>query len=483
MAGTVNFIEEYVVLPFKSKKIKDKYLVTTETSGWVFLDNYQFELLKSIRVQEDGSLFSILKAKGIIVVKDDFKQVTQRLKNRFWHLDNGTSLHVIALTNNCNLKCKYCYAPSQNQVKMSEKQGEKVVNFILASPAKINIIEFSGGEPLLNFEVLKTIVKFAKKVSDEKNKEVEFAMIHNGTNWDEEKMKFFIDEKIGICFSLDGPEDLHNKHRPFLNGEGTYEEVSKWISKFKKSGVNGLNAIPVITKYSLSRGKEIVDEYLSHGFRVVRFKYLAYFGRAADIWDEIGYTPEEFLKAWKEVIEYMFELNKKGILIIEGVAQVLAQKIFRNRDPGFCELHMPCGAGIGQLAYAPTGDIYTCDEGRMFEEFRIGTVNQKYSEVMKNSLLREMSIASSGFLNSCDHCVFKPFCGICPLESYKIQGSIYSKVPLDRRCKIHKGMLEYLFKRMLEDVKFKKMIKMWSETDNLTELKVKREFTNSSMLY
>ena len=80
MAGAVSVVEEYVVLPFRSKKIEDKFLVTTETGGWAFLNKYEFELLKSIRVQEDEALFSALKSKGIIVVKGGFSDVKQRIK-------------------------------------------------------------------------------------------------------------------------------------------------------------------------------------------------------------------------------------------------------------------------------------------------------------------------------------------------------------------------------------------------------------------
>ena len=238
---------------------------------------------------------------------------------------------------------------------MSEETAKKLVKFIMSSPSKTIIVEFSGGEPLLNFEGIKYLVRESKKVAKEKGKEVIFAMIHNGTNWDKKKMKFFIEEKIGICFSLDGPEDLHNKQRPYRGGGGSHKKVVEWIKKFRKVGYPSLNAIPVVTKVTLQRGRELVDEYLSLGFRRIRFKYLTYFGRAADSWDELGYTPDEFLKAWKEVIEYIFELNKRGIFVIEGVTQILAKKIFQSKDPGFCELQMPCGAGIGQLAYSPDG--------------------------------------------------------------------------------------------------------------------------------
>ena len=95
------------------------------------MDKTQFELLNAHRVQEDELLFHSLLSSGIISVPDDFKFLKRRLKNRFWHLSKGTSLHVIALTNECNLACKYCYAPSKNKIKMSEKtKSENLIDSV-----------------------------------------------------------------------------------------------------------------------------------------------------------------------------------------------------------------------------------------------------------------------------------------------------------------------------------------------------------------
>ena len=173
------------------------------------------------------------------------------------------------------------------------------------------------------------------------------------------------------------------------------------------------------------------------------------------------------METWKKVVNYMFELNKKGILVTEDLTRIFAKKIFRNKDPGYCELQMPCGAGLNQLAYGPDGSVYTCDEGRMFEEFRIGSVNDGYGQVMKNPTITSMAVASSGFFNSCDFCAFKPFCGICPLEIYRMYGNLGNKDFQNRRCQIHKKMLEFLFTRVSEDTQFENMLRSWVYTDHL----------------
>ncbi|TRO61915.1 radical SAM protein [Candidatus Bathyarchaeota archaeon] len=464
MIGPGDFVDEYVVLPFRQGKLEDKFLVTTDAGSWALLTNRELDLLNAHRVETDARLFASLRAAGIVVTEQDFPDVKARMKDRLWHLTKGTSLHVLAVTDDCNFACKYCYANTKGKQKMSVDTAEKVVDFVMQSPAETVIIEFSGGEPLLNFEAIKAAVEKARPIVEKNGKGLGFAMIHNGTNWDEEKVRFFMDNHIGVCFSLDGPEDLHNIHRPYRVGGGSYKDVVRWIRRFQREGYPGLNALPVITRHSLSRGKDIVDEYLSHGFNIVRFKYLSYFGRAPALWKEIGYTPEEFVKAWKDVLEYMYELNNRGIDVKENITQVMARKLFSRLDPGFCELQMPCGAGLSQLAYAPDGSVYTCDEGRMFEEFRIGDVSMSYPQVMKSSVLQGLSMSSSGLFNLCDSCELKPFCGICPLETYNRTGSIDAKIAFDRRHKMHREMLRYLIKRASKDGKFRQMLENWARS-------------------
>jgi len=455
--------QKYLVSPYKLGRLDDKFLVTTDAGGWAILNRKQLELFQSGRANFDVALFALLENAGIINKTENILNETDRIKKRLWYLGNGPSLHVVAVTSVCNFACKYCYAKSSDTTKMSEEIAKKTVDFIMKSPAKTLVVEFSGGEPLLNFPAIKTVVLETWEKAKKKQKNVGFAMIHNGSNWDEKKAKFFIDHNVGLCFSLDGPRDLHNMHRPYRTGGGTYDDVVKWINYFRKKGYTSLQALPVITRHSLKRGREIVDEYLSHGFKIIRFKYLGYFGRAPELWDEIGYEPHEYLFAWKDVIEYIFELYKRGISIREGMAEIMAKKLFDVPDPGYCELQMPCGAGLNQLAYASDGGIHTCDEGRMFTEFRLGSVDDKYSSVLKNATLQNMLMASSGLHNACDNCVLKPFCGVCPVESYRQQGDIDSKIIFDRRHTIHSEMITYLMKRSHDDPLFRKMLVFWAK--------------------
>ncbi len=459
MEGKVN----YDIPFFRVKKLGEKFLVSNDLGNWSLLSSKEFHLFSSYSLEKDPKFFKKMLDAGMIFTNSTVHTVGDMAAKRMWHLLNGTSLHVIAVTNECNLGCVYCYSNAKNKQKMSTDTAKKTAEFIFQSPAKNIVVEFSGGEPLLNFGAIKKIVDVSKKLAEKKGKNIGFSIINNGTQWSDEKMKFFVENKVGVCFSLDGPKKLHNLHRRYLSGGGTYDDVVRCIKKFRAIDYPHLNALPVITKHSLPHWKEIIDEYDSLGFKRIRFKYLGYFGRASEIWDELGYPPEAFVDAWKKVVEYIFELNTSGKHLIEGMAEIIAKKLYAGIEPGYCELQMPCGAGISQLAYSPDGSVYTCDEGRMFEEFKVCTVDQKFSKAINNDTVKGLAVASSGFVNLCDRCALKPFCGLCPIEAYKMSGDIMSRLPFDRRCRTHGKMVEFLIKRADEDADFEKMLRSWAE--------------------
>ncbi|HDR53603.1 MAG TPA: His-Xaa-Ser system radical SAM maturase HxsB [archaeon] len=452
----------YDVPSFRVKKVNDKFLVTNHLGGWTMLNTDDLKQLNSHSVHKNPRLFSQLIESGLAFTPETILGIGSRMKRKFWHIYNGTSLHVVAVTNRCNLKCTYCYASTENRSQMTPETAKKVADFVFQSPARIQVVEFSGGEPLLNFEAIRTIVERSEKLARQTGKTVGFSMIHNGTQWSDEKRDFFIRHKIGICFSLDGPKSLHNLHRKYISGGGTYDDVVKSIRKFRELDYPRLHALPVITKHSLPHWKDIVDEYIKLGFDSIRFKYLGFFGRAPEEWKRLGYTPEEFVNVWKQVVDYIYQLNKDGVKFDEGITRIIAGKFFSEQDPGYCELQMPCGAGLGQLAYSPDGGVYTCDEGRMFEEFQLGTVDQPLNQLLNSPVLKGMMVASCGLANLCDACALQPFCGSCPLEAYRQTGSLNIKMPLDRRCHIHGAMVEHLLQKMDEDPEFRALMTSWA---------------------
>jgi len=450
---------DYEVNFYRKKKIQDKIFLSTDLATWVLLSEKEYADFRTNRMSDE--LFKKLESACIILTDRNKELVKEQFQRHYWHLLTGASLHIIVPSLRCNHTCKYCYA---NRVPMTAKgfdmsieTATKVVDFIFQSPAQTMTIEFTGGEPFLNFPVVQHIVQYSKELNKKYNKKIYYALISNGTLWDEEKIRYCLQEGIGLCISLDGPKEVHDSNRMYLDGRPTYDDVIKKIQLYKSIAGRAPNALPVISRASLGKWKEIVDEYIKHGVDVLRFKFVTYFGFAERMWKEVGYAPAEFIDAWKKTFDYILELNKKGVSLREGMGGILVQKILSMRDVGFCELQVPCGAARGQILYHYNGDIYPCDESRIFPEFKIGNVHtHTYKEVLTSPLVNAFLNMSSNLSLKCDSCAYYAFCGLCPLQAYSQRRNIRPYIPGDMKGEIHREMINHILKKIVtskEDLK------------------------------
>jgi len=437
---------------YRVKKIANKYLITTDQGSWVALEKKEYDSF--IKQEYSGYLEHILEERGIIITKENINKIIDSYKKRISFLFKGTNLHIIIPTLRCNHKCIYCHssakAISNDGFDMDEETATKTLEFIFQTPATHITIEFQGGDALLNFDLFKYIVNKAKNMNEEYNKKIRYALVTNLTLLDDQKLDWICKQNIDICTSLDGPKIVHDKNRFFEDGKPSYDVVVNQIKKIK--GRKKLSALMVTTRYSLEYWKEIVDEYVKWDFRSLQIKYINKLGFAENKWNEVGYTIEEFLEFWTKSVDYMIELNKQGIKIKERFVTLFLQKILDERDPSFLDARSPCGAVIGQIAYDTNGDIYCCDEGRNFDIFKLGNVkNNTYNEILtKDSSLKIISSSiNENYL--CDNCVYKPYCGVCPVINYAESGNIIPKISKCSRCKYFKAVFDYIFEKLLSN--------------------------------
>ena len=206
-----------------------------------------------------------------------------------------------------------------------------------------------------------------------------------------------------------------------------------------------------LTRKSLDYPKEIVDEYVKLGLDDIHLRFLNNLGTASKAWGKISYSVEDYLDFWNKAVDYIQQLNKKGIEIEERIIKVMKTKINEEFDPNYLDLRSPCGASIGQLAYNYDGSIYTCDEARMIGEdiFRIGNVrDNKYKDVVTCNKACAVFNASINDMYFCDECAYKPYCGICPVINYAEQGNIIGKIPQTDRCKIFMKQFDWVVKNI-----------------------------------
>lgn len=453
--------QEFILNNFRTKNFKDKILVITEQGDWIALSKKRFDLLMQGKPDKETI------ESGLIINKNNINNIVKKQRAHYTHLYSGVSLHIVSLTSRCNLKCSYCHsevkAENFKNVDMDKNTAKKVVDFIFKSSSDYIRIEFQGGEPLLNFSALKEIVNYANKLNKTKKKKLSFALVNNLTKMNDKIIDYLIKNNIGICTSLDGPKDVHDKIRTYFNGKGSYKDVVKWINKIKNSKNYSLEALMVTTKFSLAFPIEIVDEYVKHGFRRIQIKQLSNLGSAHKSWEEISYSAEEFLDFWKKCVDYMVELNLKGTYINEVMTTYILKNILTDEPNAYVDLQSPCGAALNQLAYDYTGSVYTCDEGRQFDLFKLGDFTKdEYKDVLTSEGAASIIAASTNDCYLCDNCVYKPYCGICPVLNYSESGNLLPKLAANDRCKILKGMFDYIFERLLNSRKYEKVFKTWA---------------------
>jgi His-Xaa-Ser system radical SAM maturase HxsB len=449
-------------LDLKTEKLTNGYIAVSPFGFSSFLTDEEHDQLVHQRLQPE--LFSRLEKENLILTDRNKELVTQIHAQKQARIFQGTSLHIVIPTLRCNHRCIYCHASAETDkaegVDMDEQTAEKVVDFIFQSPAKAIGIEFQGGEPLLNFPIVERTIKYAEKANKKHKKNLRFAIVTNLTEMTDEKLDFLMTHNVGICTSLDGPKEVHDSNRKSLGGGSSYDEVVPWIRKIVKRDPDRLNALTVVTRKSLAGPGKIMDQLASLGLKRIWFKHANFLGYAVDTWKKVGYTAEEYVQFYERCIDHII---RKGLPIRDVLTTMMLRKIMLHEEPNYLDLQSPCGAAIGQLAYQYDGSVYSCDEGRMVGDdmFRLGTVEESYKDIMSSPETKSLICSSVNDIHFCENCVYKPYCGLCPVCNYKTHGNLIPILPLDMRCRILKGMFTYLFEKLHSDKKAKALFSKW----------------------
>ncbi len=454
-------------MPFNHRVVGDRVLVTNDLGDWAFLEPDELRRFVEGELTPDEPLYRKLAERNFIAAEVDVAAQAERYGRKKRFLRYGPTLHAMVLTERCNHGCQYCHSSivgmSRTDTDMPIDVAERAVDMAFMTTSPGLTIEFQGGEPTANWETLTHIVNYARKKNVVARKDLSFALVTNFSLMTDEKLDFLIDNAVQICTSLDGPEDLHNKIRIYKGGN-SWQLTTGWIKKINQRYADmGLDptlyrveALPTLTRDSLPRWKEIIDTYVSLGCRAVFLRKLDPFGFAAATAKKLGYSMDEYLAFYRTALDYIIELNKQGVQVMERHAAIMLSKILSDDEPNYLDLRTPGGAGIGQLGYHPNGSVYSSDEGRMVaamgdDVFRIGNVKTDgYQQIMTSATVRALVLASTNDAHpDCVSCTYKAYCGQQPEYNYKTQGSIFGRMRDSTWCKKHKNIFDTLFERLL----------------------------------
>ncbi|MDF1564213.1 MAG: His-Xaa-Ser system radical SAM maturase HxsB [Deltaproteobacteria bacterium] len=469
----------------RHRKVAGAHLITNLAGQFVFLDDEEYAAFQRGALEPESELYQKLAGMNFIRSEVDVDDLSSRMRDRKRFLAHGPNLHIMVVTLRCNETCAYCHASradmSATEKDMSKETAEKVVDLIFETTSPGITIEFQGGEPLVNYEVVKHVVEYALKKNEEAKKSLEFTMVSNLAEMDQEKLDFLVKHKVQVCTSVDGPAEIHNKQR-ILPGGDSHAAALQWIGKlnaaYEEIGLDGevyhVEALPTVTRAALQNPEALIDQFVDIGCKAIFLRPLDPFGFAAQTKAKLGYSPQEFLEFYARSVDYIIGLNLKGTKILERFAGIFLTKILGETDPNFLDIRSPCGAGIGQMAYNYDGGLFVCDEGRMLHEsgddlFKIGEAGKdRYPELMKHQTVRALTAASNlDTAPDCSSCAYNPYCGICPVHSYATQGTIHGKMRLSSWCAAHMGIQDYLFGKIREnDPEVMEVFKRWTSVRN-----------------
>jgi uncharacterized protein len=466
----------YQLLPFNFISLDDsRYVLTNEVGEYLVVPRDELTSFVSSELDPTSDLYNNLKSKHFLMDSDSsvaLELLAIKLRTKFVQVSQFTGLHIFVVTLRCDHSCPYCQVSRQNEdtsaFDMSEAAADKFIDFTFKSPSPAIKIEFQGGEPLLNFDLIKYIVLKAETINQALGKDLQFVIATNLALVTDEMLDFCLLHKINISTSLDGPEDLHVANRP-RPGHDSYKRVIEGINRVRGAlGRDQVSALMTTSKNSLGRVKEIIDEYIRQDFQSIFLRPLSPYGFAVKTkWYE-AYDVAEWLDFYFEGLDYILEINKSGVRFVEDYASIILGKMFSPQGATYVDLQSPAGLGISAIVFNYDGEVYASDEARMLAEmndktFRLGNIHQdSYEDIMlSDALLDVLEQSINESVPMCTDCGFKSFCGSDPVYHHATQKDVVGNKALSGFCQKNMAIMRRLITLMEDDPDARNILKDW----------------------
>ena len=439
--------------------IGDKEIVLNPATGdWLLVDSGGKDLFLAAAAGKDvrqlNREFPSVSREEIIQLLDsmermDFRSVKDCGEAHICydcHQGYFPRLAVLNLTEDCNLKCKYCYvgAGEGKKIKMTPKTAFRIVDEYLAmnpenTGGKISIV-MHGGEPLLNYDLVQKLAEYVKPYRDR----ISLAIQTNASLLTEERVSYLLENGVAIGVSLDGPPEIHNLTRPLQGGKGSFDQVMRGIRIIQSHGLYP-GVISVMTRRFAEQIDRVLDFFLENHIFKLTFSPFLEIGRGAN--DEEDFvTPDILFNAYKRILDRIISFNSqpnRPCDLQERLLTHMAKKIFLNRNEFMCT-RAPCGSGRDILGFGVNGDFYACDDFINDPDFWIGSLDQGSvkEQLLKTDVIRKRCNRSMAELPRCRNCVWRSLCGgICHSSDHYSGANGVEETPM---CGFYKKLIPYL---------------------------------------
>ena len=424
-SGGVHIVDELtydmldnVELPFE-EKCPEK--VIKKLSKYYSVDEIESCYNEIVELYNDQILFS----------EDDYEKYAD------YSVASPVKAMCLNIAHDCNLRCKYCFASTGDFGKgrklMTFETGKKAIDFLLEkSLDRKNLeLDFFGGEPLMNFDVVKQIVEYARSREAEDGKKFRFTITTNGVLLDDDKIDFINREMSNVVLSIDGRKEVNDYMRKRVDGSGCYDKIMPAFKKLvEKRGDKEYYVRGTFTKNNLDFSNDVFDLY-NNGFDQISVEPVVCEASA-----DYAITEKELpaiFKEYERLAERILENEKKG-------KKFNFFHFMLDLDQGPCAIKRlrGCGCGNDYVAITPDGDIYPCHQFVGIEEFKMGNIDEGTFDTNMKSYFSKTHVYTKP---ECKKCWAKFYCsGGCNANNYQYAGDVHNAHKLS--CQLQKKRLE-----------------------------------------
>lgn len=373
------------------------------------------------------------KEAGVLFTEDIYENAITDYKARKTVV-KALCLHI---AHDCNLACRYCFAEEGEyhgrRALMSYEVGKKALDFLIAnSGSRRNLeVDFFGGEPLMNWQVVKDLVKYGREQEKLHDKNFRFTLTTNGVLLNDEIMEFCNQEMANVVLSIDGRKEVHDFMRPFRKGAGSYDLVMPKFKKFAESRNQQKYYVRgTFTHYNLDFSKDVLH-FADEGFEQISVEPV------------VAPESEDYAIKKEDIPQILAEYDKLAAEMVKREKEGRGFTFFHymldlSGGPCVYKRLSGCGSGTEYLAVTPWGDLYPCHQFVGIEEYLMGNVDEG---ITRPEIVDEFKCCNVYTKEKCKNCFAKFYCsGGCAANSYNFHGTIQDAY--DIGCELQRKRVE-----------------------------------------
>lgn len=431
MVHLIEFDGKYVALDTESGSVLRIDKTAMRVLTFMNAGKTEQQILKDLGEEAEGALAEIagLKAQGLLYSEGDYEKEEPVFN------EPVVKALCLLISQDCNLRCSYCFAEEgqyhKSRALMNLKTAKASLDFLVENSGNRHNLEvdFFGGEPLMNFDVIKETVKYGRVLEAAYNKNIRFTLTTNAYHVTDEMIAFMNDEMKNVVISVDGRKEVHNSLRKNAAGQGSYDKVLE-------------NAKKIVG----ARGDK---EYYIRG---------TYTAKNLDFSNDVCAIADagfENISLEPVVTGEEYAIKKEHLAQINHEYELLAREYMKRRESGeaFSFFHFMidldsgpclnkrlkgCGAGSEYLAVAANGDVYPCHQFAGMDDFYMGSI---FDGKMNTEIMQKFLGVHIFAKKECKECWAKYYCsGGCAANAYMSNGDL--KKPYKIGCETEKKRIE-----------------------------------------